>query len=213
MGALRRLLDRIRRQPSGAGNLTRVHLAAGMRRHGWDVGNYSYGRPRIRHWGEPARLVIGRFCSIADGVELVLGGNHRLDFGSTYPFHDFPDLWPGVPAPPGFPATKGDIVIGSDVWIGSGAMILSGVTIGHGAVIAARAVVAKPVPPYAVVAGNPARLVRTRFDEATVARLLEARWWDLPDETIRSLVPLIQSPDIEALLAACARARGADRPA
>jgi acetyltransferase-like isoleucine patch superfamily enzyme len=208
MLAARRLLDRLRRRPSGAGNLTRDHLADEIRRHGWTVGGYSYGRPRVRHWGEGARLEVGRFCSIADGVEILLGGNHPTDIVTTYPFFAFPDLWPGAPRPDGYPFSKGDVVIGSDVWIGTGVTILSGVTVGSGAVIAARAVVARDVPPYAVVAGNPARVVKTRFDDATAAALLASRWWDLPDERIRPLVPLLQGRDIAAFLAALGAAGG-----
>lgn len=207
MLTLRRLLDRIRRRPSGAGNLTRDHLAGEIRRFGWSVGDYSYGRPRVRHWGEGAKLSIGRFCSIADGVEILLGGNHPSDIATTYPFFAFPDLWPGAPHPEGFPFAKGHIVIGSDVWIGTGAMLLSGVTVGHGAVIGARAVVSRDVPPYAIVAGNPGRVVKSRFDADTVAALLDSRWWDLPDDSVRALVPLLQSRDIAAVVAACRAAR------
>lgn len=208
MLAARRLLDRLRRRPSGAGNLTRDHLAGDVRRLGWSVGDYTYGRPRVRHWGEGARLTVGRFCSIADGVEILLGGNHPSDIVTTYPFFAFPDLWPGAPRPDGYPFSKGDVVIGSDVWIGTGATILSGVTVGSGAVIAARAVVAKDVPPYAIVAGNPARVVKMRFDEATAAALLASRWWDLPHERIGPLVPLLQERDIAAFLAALEGMRG-----
>ncbi len=207
MLALRRLVDRIRRRPSGAGNLTRDHLRYGVAKHGWSIGDYSYGRPRMRHWGEPARLTIGRFCSIADGVEIFLGGNHPTDFVTTYPFSAFPDLWPEAPRGAQHSVSRGDVVIGSDVWIGAGATILSGVTIGDGAVVAARAVVTRDVPPYGIAAGNPARLVRMRFPEPTVAALVDTRWWDLPDDAVRGLIPLLQGRDIDAFLAACAALR------
>jgi acetyltransferase-like isoleucine patch superfamily enzyme len=206
---LRRLIDRLRRRPSGQANLTRVHLAQDIARHGWEVGEGSYGRLRVRHWGEKARLVVGSYCSFADGIEVLLGGNHPTDLVTTYPFFAFPDLWPDAPTPPGFPFAKGDVVIGSDVWIGSGATIMSGVTIGHGAVVAARAVVAKDVAPYAIVGGNPAREIGTRFDEETVAALLETAWWELPRDAVAGLVPLLQDRDTGALIAAVRRLRPA----
>ena len=165
--------------------------------------------PALRRAGELTAGWIAKLAKedFADGIEILLGGNHRIDFGSTYPFHSFPDLWPGVPPAERFPYASGDVVIGSDVWIGAGATLLSGVTIGDGAVVAARAVVAKDVPSYAIVAGNPAREVARRFEEATVAALLETRWWDLPVEQVRGLVPLIQSTDVQGLIAACRRLR------
>jgi acetyltransferase-like isoleucine patch superfamily enzyme len=169
------------------------------------VGEHSYGSPTVKWWGEDARLVIGTFCSIAEGVTIYLGGNHRIDWVSTYPF---PALarrgWAQAADLPGHPATKGDVVIGNDVWIASGSVILSGAHIGDGAVIAANTVVSKPVPPYAVWAGNPGRLVRMRFDDATVARLLAARWWDWPKERIEAHLHLLCSPDVGAFLDALA---------
>lgn len=159
------------------------------------------------------RLTIGRYCSIADKVEILLGGDHRLDWVSTYPFAAMPGLWPGVDAPRDYHASRGDVSIGHDVWLGSGCLILSGVTLGHGAVVAAHAVVTRDVPPYAVVAGNPARIVRRRFDEATVAALVETAWWDFPHETVAGWIPLLQSGRVAELIAAV-RAEGAiARPA
>lgn len=200
--SLRRLLDRLRRRPSGAGNLTRDHLAAGIASKGWEVGDFSYGRLRVRNWGEKAHLKIGRYCSFADGVEILLGGHHRTDFVTTYPFFAFPDLWPGAPRPDNYPFARGDVVIGSDVWIGAGATILSGVTIGHGAVVAARSVVVRDVPAYGIVGGNPARDIGSRFEPETVAGLLETAWWDLDRATVARLVPLLQGDDIAATVAA-----------
>ncbi|WP_293858487.1 CatB-related O-acetyltransferase [uncultured Alsobacter sp.] len=204
---VRRLFDRLRRRPSGAGNLTRDHLAAGVAAKGWDIGDYSYGRLRVRNWGEKAHLKIGRYCSFADGVEILLGGHHRTDFVTTYPFFAFPDLWPGAPRPDNYPFARGDVIIGSDVWIGAGATILSGVTIGHGAVVAARAVVVRDVAPYAMVGGNPAREIGTRFAAETAAALVETAWWELDREAVARLVPLLQGADIEAALAAIRRER------
>ncbi len=134
----------------------------------------------------PQRLVIGRFTTIAPGAAFVMpGGNHPMVGPSTYPFTMFGGAWADATLD-AFLAIEqpGDTVIGNDVWIGREATILPGVTIGDGAVIGAQAVVTKDVGPYEVVAGNPARVVRTRFDDADVERLLRARWWDWPLERI-----------------------------
>ena len=183
-------------------NQTRLHLARAANRHGYDIGEFSYGYPKVRFPESGKRLTIGRYCSIADKVEILLGGNHRTDWGTTYPFSALRDLWPLAPETGDYHTSRGDVTIGHDVWLGSGAIILSGVTIGHGAVVAAHAVVTKDVPPYAIVGGNPARIIRHRFDEATVAALLDARWWDLPPERVATLIPLLQSDRIRELIAA-----------
>jgi hypothetical protein len=101
----------------------------------------------------------------------------------------------------GHDATRGDVTIGHDVWIGSQAMIMSGVSIGHGAVIAARAVVTKDVAPYAIVGGNPARELRKRLPEVDIAALLDVRWWDLPTERVKALLPLLMSENVGELVA------------
>ncbi|WP_279600613.1 CatB-related O-acetyltransferase [Methylobacterium sp. J-077] len=190
-------------------NETRIHLAALTRAYGFSIGSYSYGRPKVRFPESGRRLTIGRYCSIADKVEILLGGDHRLDWASTYPFAAMRGLFPDARAPKDYHASRGDVVIGHDVWLGSGCMILSGVTIGHGAVVAARAVVTRDVPPYAVVAGNPARVVRHRFDPSTVEALVAAAWWDLPHATVTRLVPLLQSGDVAGLIAAAGSVAGA----
>ncbi len=168
---------------------------------GLAVGAHTYGSPSVKWWGEDAKLTIGKYCSIADHVSLFLGGNHRPDWATTYPFTAFPPLWPEAAGIEGHPATNGDIVIGNDVWLASGCTILSGVTVGDGAVVGARAVVGKDVPPYAIVAGNPAVVVRLRFDPATIERLLRIRWWDWPEVRVRAALPLMLSSDIGAFLA------------
>ena len=165
------------------------------------VGRHSYGAPTILWWGEDSALRIGAFCSIADGVEIVLGGNHRTEWATTFPFTEVPG-WPTAREHPGHPATKGDVTIGNDVWIARGATILSGVTIGDGAVVGAYAVVARDVAPYEIVAGNPARTVRQRFDPPTVEALLGTRWWELGDDALRRLLPTMLSPDVHAFVAA-----------
>lgn len=164
------------------------------------IGNYTYGEPTIRHFDQTTRLIMGSFCSISDKVTLILGGNHRSDWVTTYPFTAFTETWPEAATIMGHPASKGDIVIGHDVWIGYGATILSGVTIGSGAVIGARAVISRDVPPYAVMAGNPAQEIKKRFDDATITRLLQLAWWNWPDEKIRANLPLLCSTQIQQLL-------------
>jgi acetyltransferase-like isoleucine patch superfamily enzyme len=168
---------------------------------GFQVGAHSYGVPLIRWWGEAAGLTIGDYCSIADGVQIFLGGNHRTDFVTSYPFASFID-WPETPNVNQVPETRGNVVIGNDVWIGSHACILSGVTIGDGAVIGAYAVVAKDVPPYAIVVGNPGRIVRRRFPDEVIEKLLEIRWWDWPRKHIENHLPELLSSNIEQFLEA-----------
>lgn len=147
------------------------------------------------------RLVIGRFCSIACGAKfLFTSANHAMKSLSTYPFPIFFEEW-GLNSADVASAwdNRGDIVIGSDVWIGYEAAVLSGVTIGDGAIIGARAVVTKDVPPYTIVGGVPARHIRRRFDEETIARLMALRWWEWPYERIKENLPAIQSGRMDEL--------------
>ena len=147
------------------------------------------------------RLIIGKFCSIACGAKFLFNSaNHALGSLSTYPFPIFFEEW-GLDAGDMASAwdNKGDIVAGSDVWIGYEAVILAGVTIGDGAVVAARSVVTRDVPPYTIVGGVPAKPIRKRFDEETVHRLLELRWWDWPTERIRANLDAIQGGRLEEL--------------
>lgn len=147
------------------------------------------------------RLVVGKFCSIACGAKFIFtSANHSLKSLSTYPFPIFFEEW-GLDAKNITDAwdRKGDIIVGNDVWIGYEAVVLSGVTIGDGAVVGARAVVTKDVPPYTIVCGVPAKPVRRRFDDKTVARLLELKWWDWPEERIRANLEIIQSGQIDKL--------------
>ncbi|PIE54538.1 MAG: chloramphenicol acetyltransferase [Dethiosulfovibrio peptidovorans] len=143
------------------------------------------------------KLVIGKFCSIgAETVFIMSGGNHRLDNVSTYPFGLMGSGWEIVSYEP---ELRGDIVVGNDVWIGFRATILGGVTVGDGAVIGAGAVVTADVPPYAVVVGNPARVVRRRFDDETVDMLIRIKWWDWSPEKITQNVGILASPSVERL--------------
>lgn len=161
------------------------------------IGRGSYGNPTILNCNEGASLSIGNFCSIAGGVKIYLGCEHRSDWATTYPFNV---LWPSASAILGHPKTKGDVTIGSDVWIGAEADILSGVKVGDGAVIGTRAIVAKNVPPYAVVVGNPSRVVKYRFEPSIVERLLNVAWWDWSDEFIEKHLPFRLSTDINLFL-------------
>ena len=164
------------------------------------MGRETYGEPKVIVGEGDTRVVrIGAFCSIGTDVTFLVGGNHRTDWISTFPFRL---VWrlPGA-LEDGHPATKGDIEVGNDVWFGRDALVLSGVRIGNGAVIAARAVVTKDVRPYAVVAGNPAREVRRRFSDADVERLEALRWWDWPLERISEAVPMLNGSSIDELVA------------
>jgi virginiamycin A acetyltransferase len=134
------------------------------------------------------KLVIGKFCQIASGVEFIMNGaNHLTDALSTYPFAVFGHDWSGAMEGRAYPY-KGDTVIGNDVWIGYKAAIMAGVRIGDGAIVAAYSVVTRDVEPYAIVGGNPAREVRKRFAPETIERLLEMKWWDWPIEKISANV-------------------------
>lgn len=164
----------------------------------FDVGRGTYGEPYVYQWGEAATLRVGSFCSIADDVTIFLGGDHRVDWITTYPFSRFRKSAKQIE---GHPRTKGDVKIGNDVWIGTGASILSGVTIGDGAVIGAHAVVAKNVSPYTIVVGNPATPVRKRFTDDEIATLERIAWWCWPDSLIDEAMPFLLSNNIAALSA------------
>lgn len=145
------------------------------------------------------KLVIGKFCSIACGARFLLNSaNHSLTSLSTYPFPLFFEEW-GLERENVTHSwdNRGDILVGNDVWIGYEAVILSGVTIGDGAIIGARAVVTKDVEPYTVVGGVPAKPIKKRFSEETIAALLKMKWWDWPKDRILKNIPAIQSGRLE----------------
>lgn len=146
------------------------------------------------------RLVVGSFCSIGSGAAFIMAGNqgHRYDWASSFPFFYVPEEPAFAGATDAF-APAGDTVIGNDVWIGSEAIIMPGITIGHGAVIGTRALVTKDVAHYAIVGGNPARLIRHRFHDDTIAQLLEMAWWDWSDSELKVAMPLLCSGNIQAL--------------
>ena len=147
------------------------------------------------------RLIIGKFCSIACGAKFIFNcANHTLKSLSTYTFPLFYEEW-DLPKSEVAAAwdNKGDIVIGNDVWIGFEAVILAGVKIGDGAIIGARAVVTKDVPPYSIVGGIPAKIIRKRYSPDIIEQLLSLRWWDWTKEKIKRNLPFIMSGDIENL--------------
>ena len=151
-------------------------------------------------------ITIGKYCSIASGVKFICqSANHDMDMCCLYPFVIFNEHWalPDEMFSMSFDrvkSKKGATVIGNDVWIGHDAVIMPGVKIGDGAIIGTKSLVSRDVEPYTVVAGNPARPVRKRFDQATINRLLEMKWWDLPDEEVRALVPDMIDGKLEKVL-------------
>ena len=149
------------------------------------------------HMGD--RLIIGRFCALAARVQFIMNGaNHALDGLSTYPFSIFGQGWED-PAADWSRGSRGDTVVGDDVWIGRCATIMPGVRIGAGAIVGTGAVVAGDAPPYAVVAGNPARVVKMRFPPHTIEKLLAVAWWSWPPEKIAAALPAIRAGDVDAL--------------
>jgi virginiamycin A acetyltransferase len=181
-----------------------------------DVGEFTYyddpehpaefeTRNVLYHYG-PERLVIGRFCALGTGVRFIMNGaNHRMDGPSTFPFPimggawaEHADLIQGLPG-------RGDTVVGNDVWFGYRTTVMPGVRIGHGAIVASGSVVVDDVPDYGIVGGNPARLIRTRYSTADVARLLDLAWWDWPTEHLTTHLRTVMSGSVDQLAAAAPR--------
>lgn len=207
------------RFPDGSPNRGLVYLNRVIDHPNIEIGDFTYASSfdppddwaaRLAPYtyaGAPERLVIGRFGQIADRVRIVTASaNHPMAGISTYPFAIFDHARVGdyidqIGALP-------DTVIGHDVWIGDGATILPGARIGSGVVIGAGAVLGGIVPDYAVVAGNPARVIRMRFDAATIARLLVLRWWHWPPERIARATPALARADVAALEEIAARDAG-----
>lgn len=143
------------------------------------------------------KLIIGKFCQIASGVEFVMNGaNHQMNAVSTFPFYTL-EGWEQVPPTQEDLPIKGDTIIGNDVWIGQNATILPGVYIGDGAIIGANSVVGSDIEPYTIVAGNPARTIRKRFDDELIEIMIKLRWWDKSVEEINNLIPILTSSDLE----------------
>lgn len=147
------------------------------------------------------RLIIGKFCQIAAGVEFVMNGaNHQMNAVSTFPFFTLEGWNASAPQKSDMPL-KGDTVIGNDVWIGQNATIMPGVHIGDGAIIGANSLVSKDVEPYTIVAGNPIRVIRKRFDDELIDLLERFKWWDKSIEEINNLIPILTNGDLEKVRA------------
>jgi len=163
-------------------------------------GKYTHGNP-IVHWqNDNAKLIVGNFCSIAGGVNIYLGGNHRTDWVTTYPFgHIHNNIFNNFNGA-GHPSTKGDVVIGNDVWIGNNVTIMSGITIGDGVVIANNSHVVKNVESYSLIGGNPAKLIKYRFTQEQIKNLLEIKWWNWDDEKINKFSTLLCNDNIDEFI-------------
>lgn len=147
------------------------------------------------------KLRIGKFCALASGVKFIMGpANHRINSASTYPFAVFGGAW-AADIPPHLAQLprKGDIIIGNDVWIGRESIIMPGVTIGDGAIVASYSVVVKDVPPYTVAGGNPAKVIKKRFDDTLIELLGRLKWWDLPPSRIAALLPVLCDSDLASV--------------
>lgn len=163
-------------------------------------GKYTYGKTKIYWQNENAKLVVGNFCSIAENVNIYLGGNHRTDWITTYPFGHIHQNIFNIFNGQGHPATKGDVIIGNDVWIGNNVTIMSGVTIGDGVVIANNSHVVKNVEPYSLVGGNPAKLIKYRFSQEQIEKLLQIKWWYWDDDKINKFTPLLCNNNIDEFI-------------
>lgn len=167
----------------------------------YSIGTASYGMPIVHDNHEGSTLKIGTYCSIASNVQIFLGGQHRTNWVSSYPFPYFFAMDASYKEKYVAGGSRGDVIIGSDVWLCANCIILSGVTIGHGAVIANGAVVSRDVAPYSVMAGNPASQIKWRFDEETRNDLLASRWWDWSQSEIIHNLDKLMSDDLTGFLA------------
>lgn len=167
------------------------------------VGKHTYGHESIQVIHPGSDLIIGNFCSLASNIKVLLGGNHRTDWITTFPFGNIHTNLFNKPVQAGHPSTNGDIIIGNDVWIGHDVTIMSGITIGDGAVIANNSHVITNVKPYSINGGNPATFYYFRFDKDIIDKLLKLKWWDLPDDKINEIIPLLCSNKFDELFKFC----------
>lgn len=166
------------------------------------VGAFTYGIEDIEilSWGENIEISFGRFCSVASGLKLYCGGNHRSDWFSTFPFgHVYSQFFQIKPIV-GTPVSNGNITIGNDVWIGRDVTIFSGICVGDGAIIASNSHVVKDVLPYTIVGGNPAKIIKCRFNDDIVRKIHDLQWWNLNVKELEKIVPYLcfqESDDVE----------------
>ena len=165
----------------------------------WDSEAWTYSNTKIQ-----PKLIVGKYTSIGAYAKFFLGGNHRYDWLTTYPFHvksihnnTFDALSDTVK---GYPCTNGDIEIGNDVWFGENVTVMSGVRIGDGAVIAANSVITDNIDSYSIAGGNPARHIKYRFDRVMIKILLKIKWWDIEESQLNCLLPYLCSNDIDGFL-------------
>lgn len=179
--------------------ITRSNIIVGDYTYYDDIGGAEDFERHVTHHYEflGDKLIIGRFCAIAKGIEFVMNGaNHRMKSVSTYPFNIMGGGWEKfTPSPDDLPF-KGDTVVGNDVWIGQNVTVMPGVHIGDGAIIAANSVVAKDVPPYCIAGGNPCRIIRKRFDEELIDYLLKLKWWNWDADKISRNMQALCSGDL-----------------
>jgi hypothetical protein len=174
------------------------------------IGQHTYGIPVIKTYDhDTTRLLVGSYSALSEEAIVMLGGEHAIDRVTTFPLRMRLKL-PGA-GQDGIPVPTGDTVIGSDVWLTMRTFVRSGVTIGDGAIVASGAVVNKDVPPFAIVGGNPAKVIRYRFTPEQIEALLEIRWWDWPDALVVEATPLLSGTDIDAFITWARQQRAAGR--
>lgn len=164
----------------------------------YSIGVGTYGQPRVLDWNDNTTLKIGNYCSIATNVTILLGGEHQGQWITTYPFKTISNF--NINTDYNEHKSKGDVIIENDVWIGANSTILSGVIVGNGAIIGAGSVVTKDVPDYAIVGGNPAKIIRFRFEKEIIDKLLGIEWWNWNNEKIQRNIDVLCSENIDDLI-------------
>ena len=182
--------------------ITRPNIVVGNYTYYDDVNGAEHFEEHVTHHYEflGDKLIIGKFCAIAKGIEFVMNGaNHRMSSVTTYPFNIMGHGWEKCTPVLNDLPFKGDTVVGNDVWIGQNVTVMPGVHIGDGAIIAANSVVASNVPAYHIAGGNPCKMIKKRFDDELIAYLLDLKWWDWPAEKIFNHLELLCSADISKI--------------